>query len=378
MRLCVFTPDLDGIDERRDALVAQFATVCPEPIDAVCFAGYRKTGTQLDELGCYLPYEQHSPIKMKMARSVFRIVDHVPAVPASVARAGLAWSSSWLIELLLACDPDAIGLDIAWPSQLNDVLAPEFAGPVYAFDRGAVRKVGGTLQQQHADATAKVTIVLPTYNGSKYLRQSIQSCLDQTFRNLELIVADDGSAENIGAIVAEFTDSRVRYLRHEVNRGLPATLNTAFRAATGDYLTWTSDDNYYAPQAIERLVRFLQRYPRIDFVYSSQYILDELSPSNNLRVQIAQPPQHLVDTNGVGACFLYTRDVYREVGDYSTAAELVEDYDCWFRVTRKFRVHRIIYPLYYYRFHQNSLTFARDRQEHAKQTLLVKQQHSAV
>ena len=123
----------------------------------------------------------------------------------------------------------------------------------------------------------RVSIVLPTYNGSKYLRQSIQSCLDQSHRNIELIVVDDGSRENIGAVVGEFSDTRIRYMRHETNRGLPASLNTGFQLATGTYLTWTSDDNYYAADAIERLTRFLQRHPTVSFVYSSMFIVDDRS-----------------------------------------------------------------------------------------------------
>src|SRR5438128_1966436 len=91
-----------------------------------------------------------------------------------------------------------------------------------------------------------VSVILPTHNGSKYLRQSIESCLSQTYLDIELIVVDDGSMDETSAILESLTDDRVRKIRHQTNRGLSAALNTGCAEARGEYLTWTSDDNLYA------------------------------------------------------------------------------------------------------------------------------------
>lgn len=101
-----------------------------------------------------------------------------------------------------------------------------------------------------AENSPKVSIVLPTYNGARYLRQSIDSCLGQTYRNLELIVVDDASTDTTPEIIRSYQDPRIRVIRHEKSKMLPESLNTGFRAVSGDYLTWTSDDNYYVPEAI--------------------------------------------------------------------------------------------------------------------------------
>ena len=86
-----------------------------------------------------------------------------------------------------------------------------------------------------------VSIVLPTHNGARYLEQAVQSCLDQTYRNWELIIVDDASTDETPALIARLVaaDSRIRSIRNEVNQKLPGALNTGFAQARGEYLTWT-------------------------------------------------------------------------------------------------------------------------------------------
>ena len=99
-----------------------------------------------------------------------------------------------------------------------------------------------------------VSIILPTYNGAKYLCQSISSCLLQSHENIELIIVVDGSTDETIEILKQIDDSRLRIIIHEKNRGLPASLNTGLKAAKGDFLSWTSDDNIYMGYAIEVLL----------------------------------------------------------------------------------------------------------------------------
>src|SRR5687768_16352258 len=103
-----------------------------------------------------------------------------------------------------------------------------------------------------------VSIVLPTYNGCRYLCESIDSCRKQTYPHWELILVDDCSTDDTPRIMAEAvrSDARIRSVRHETNKKLPSGLNTGFRLAKGDYLTWTSDDNCYRPEALAEMVAF--------------------------------------------------------------------------------------------------------------------------
>jgi len=96
-----------------------------------------------------------------------------------------------------------------------------------------------------------VSAVLPTRNGSRYIDRAIESVVEQTFADWELIVVDDASTDDTAAKIDAWArrDERIRSVHLEENRKLPGALNEGFRLAKGDYLTWTSDDNWYAPEA---------------------------------------------------------------------------------------------------------------------------------
>ncbi len=202
----------------------------------------------------------------------------------------------------------------------------------------------------------KISIVLPTYNGAKYIQQSIVSCLNQTYRNIELIIIDDGSTDDTPKIIKSYTDKRIKYLRHDENSGLPQALNTGFAHATGDYLTWTSDDNYFSEKALEIELSFLTENHCL-FVYCDFYKID--NDNSKLSVERLDDALQLENGNGVGPCFLYSKTVKEATGDYDVHTKLAEDYDYWIRISKKFVMHHLAEPLYYYREHANSLSQSR-------------------
>jgi glycosyltransferase involved in cell wall biosynthesis len=205
-------------------------------------------------------------------------------------------------------------------------------------------------------ASPLVSIVLPTYNGSRYLEQSVQSCIAQTYKNWELIVVDDGSNDETAKIIAGYVnrDQRIRSVTHKRNRGLPAALNTGFANSKGAYLTWTSDDNLYEPEALQLMVNYLEDYLEIAMVCCDVKTIDSAEHQLELwRSLLADEPGGLC----IQGCFLYRRRVYESVGDYDEELSLVEDYDYWLRVNRWFRIARLegVSP-YKYRLHPKSLT----------------------
>ena len=201
-----------------------------------------------------------------------------------------------------------------------------------------------------------VSIVLPTYNGSRHIAQSIESCLNQTYRELEIIVVDDASTDDTPAIVDGFLrkDGRVRCIRHPVNRKLPAALNSGFAHCRGKLQTWTSDDNFYTPDAIAAMAEALNSNAGVDIVYANQTIVDEagaeVGPWNN------GPIHHLIYRNCIGGCFLFRQAVCRDVGGYNEESFLVEDYEFWLRASLRHRFTHLERPLYFYREHPGSLT----------------------
>ena len=208
-----------------------------------------------------------------------------------------------------------------------------------------------------------ITIVLPTYNGAKYLRESIDSCLAQTFRYWELIIVNDCSTDETGAIAEEYAarDKRIRVIHNKTNLKLPVSLNVGFRQARGEYLTWTSDDNLFLPHALEQMVGFLREHPEHIMVCASYERIDtEGQPSGWVYTPLKH---HILAGNCIGACFLYHRNVLETVGEYDPNWFLVEDYEYWIRIAINYGIGTIgviSQVLYWYRLHPQSLTCSRE------------------
>lgn len=203
-----------------------------------------------------------------------------------------------------------------------------------------------------------VSIVLPVYNGEKYIRESIDSVLHQTYQNWELLILDDCSTDATARIAMEYAgkDPRILYHRNEKNLRLPRNLNRGFSLAKGVYLTWTSDDNRYKPKAIETMVRALEQNRGSGFAFASCRIIDAEGREIEYIMVGDHSKKRVVGSNGVGACFLYTRAVYEAVGEYDPDYALVEDFDYWQRIMSRFDSVAIPEILYEYRWHDGALT----------------------
>ena len=201
-----------------------------------------------------------------------------------------------------------------------------------------------------------VSIVLPVYNGSRYLRQAVDSILAQTCRDWELIIVDDASTDETPRVVTALSasDARIRGLRLDRNRRLPAALNRGFEEARGQYFTWTSDDNMFRPQAIEEMVAVLEAQRTVDIVYADRTYIDE--EGQCLRSVPVEPVDAMADHNPVGACFLFRRHIHEALQGYDESLFLAEDYDFWLRASCRFKFCALHQDLYLYREHGASLS----------------------
>lgn len=211
-----------------------------------------------------------------------------------------------------------------------------------------------------------ISIVLPTYNGAKYIRHSIESCLNQSYRNIELIIVNDASTDSTPNIIEEYShqDNRVKILHHSKNKKLPSALNTGFSASKGSYLTWSSDDNIYNETAMYEMLNFLTKNTKYSMVYTNYIKVGSSSEPKLIRNPYIT---ELLFGNPIGACFLYTRRVYEAVGDYCTNSFLAEDYEYWVRIFESFEIAHFDSCLYQYSCHDNSLTAS-----HSINTILEK------
>ena len=269
--------------------------------------------------------------------------------------------------------------DLALPSA--DTLAIDSADPGPS-DMGARPKTtqagDGLPFACHPTYRPKVSVVLPVWNQAEFLAGSVRSVLAQSYENLELIVVDDGSDEDLSsALTPWLDDSRVRVIkrRHE---GIAAALNAGFREASGDFLAWTSADNLMKPEMLSALLGYLLRRPSVRMAYSNIELIDDRGrPLTGSDVRVMHQRPHvthqldlprstealgLEDDNFVGSCFLYRRSAAMAAGEYDGSLLGAEDYDYWLRLTEIGEVRRIDGDecLYAYRVHDGSLTGRHD------------------
>lgn len=206
----------------------------------------------------------------------------------------------------------------------------------------------------------RVSVVMPVYNGEKYLKQSIESVIQQSYKDWELIIVNDCSTDRSRDIMQSYVevDSRIRIVDNSNNLKLPMSLNAGFREARGEYLTWTSDDNLYKVNALEELVGYLENNPEIGLVYSDMDYVDALL--NFIKEQRLEP-EMLLYSDCIGASFMYRREVLDKVGEYDPDMFLVEDYEYWIRISEQFKIGHLNKNLYTYRMHGSSLTETRKK-----------------
>ena len=140
-----------------------------------------------------------------------------------------------------------------------------------------------------------VSVIMPTYNGEKYLAASIDSIISQTYKNWELIITDDCSSDGTRAIIRRYVaqDSRIRAFFFEENQGSGATRNKCIEEARGRYIAFCDSDDRWLPEKLEKQVRFMQKNGHA-FAFSSYYTCNEEGTLNG--IVIAPEKQSLTNT----------------------------------------------------------------------------------
>ncbi len=139
--------------------------------------------------------------------------------------------------------------------------------------------------------TPTVSILIPTFNRAHYVGDAIASALAQTLTDTEVIVVDDGSTDATPELIARISDTRLRYVRHEANRGIPETRNTALASAQGQYIAWLDSDDTARPTRLQKQVDFLRDNPGIAMVGSAAGKMNiDGSPKRGIRMPPLNPP----------------------------------------------------------------------------------------
>lgn len=195
-----------------------------------------------------------------------------------------------------------------------------------------------------------VSVIMPSYNTGKYIRQTIESVIAQTYTNWELIIVDDCSKDETDSIVRQFLyDNRIKYIKNKTNKGAAVSRNRALREANGKWIAFLDSDDLWKPEKLEKQIAFMRKNG-YHFSYTDYSEIDERGRLNGVTVT---GPKKITKTGFYNYCWpgcltvMYDRDFVGLVQIYDIKKN--NDYAIWLRVCRKAVCFRLKENLALYR-----------------------------
>lgn len=204
-----------------------------------------------------------------------------------------------------------------------------------------------------------VSIIVPTYNTEKFIRQTIESVQNQTYSNWEMILADDASTDKTVAIIEEFAknDNRIKLFKLPENRGNGFARNTALEKATGKYIAYLDADDLWFPEKLEKQIQFLKTN-NLHFTFSFYDSIDEEGNNLNRRVESPNPLTYkeLFFCNYVGnLTAIYDADYFGKIILETTQKR--QDWRIWLTILKQIKIAKpVAEPLAFYRIRKDSVS----------------------
>jgi len=204
-----------------------------------------------------------------------------------------------------------------------------------------------------------VTVLLPVYNGEKYLREAIDSILNQTYTDFEFLIINDGSTDRTEEIILSYTDPRINYVKNEQNIKLIATLNKGLKLAKGKYIARMDGDDVSLPTRLEKQIGFMEKYPEIGLCGSYiqtleaglEYIVKYQTESDQIKFRL------LFDTHFPHPAAVLRKSVLTENNlEYELKYIHAEDYVLWNRMALHTGLHNIPEVLVLKRSHDEQVS----------------------
>ena len=214
----------------------------------------------------------------------------------------------------------------------------------------------------------KVSVLLPAYNQEELIKQTINSVLDQTFADFELIINDDCSTDKTVDTIKSFNDSRIKASFSEENEGTVASLNKMLKTARGEYIAVIGADDLWKMEKLQKQVEYLDKNKDIAATFSYADIIDENAsvlgkashfPIDIFKYDYKNRQKTLCDffLGGNRLChasLLVRSDVHKEIGEYNLAYRQLHDFDLWIRLLSCYEIYIMKEPLVEYRFIKGS------------------------
>ncbi|BBD54714.1 glycosyltransferase [Planktothrix agardhii] len=212
-----------------------------------------------------------------------------------------------------------------------------------------------------------ISVVIPVYNGAKTIQQTINSVLNQTFKDWELIIIDDGSQDSTVKIIREIEDSRIRIFSYD-NGGLSLSRNRGIHHAQGEYITFLDADDLWTSDKLEAQFQALEEHPEAAVAYSWTDYIDQSSQflhSGRHITMNGDVYQHLLVNNFLenGSNPLIRKQALNQVGGFDSSINSVADWDMWVRLAALYQFVAVPLPQILYRVSTHSMSSQIKNQE---------------
>lgn len=219
-----------------------------------------------------------------------------------------------------------------------------------------------------------VSVLIPAYNHERYIEEAILSVINQTYKSIELIVADDGSSDRTKDILQHLQQKYQFHLILQDNQGLIKTLRTLRKKAQGKYIALLASDDFFHYEKIEKLVLFLEKYPHYAMVYSKIIVVD-CNSQEVMRIEESYCDGKIFNDLLMGKFFinsvgtLIRKDIYMQY-DYDEG--YIEDLQMWLKIAKKYEIGFYNEFLSYYRKHVNHISSNIFKMQEAEKKILEK------
>ncbi|HSA06013.1 MAG TPA: glycosyltransferase [Candidatus Gastranaerophilales bacterium] len=204
----------------------------------------------------------------------------------------------------------------------------------------------------------KISVLMPVYNGAKYLKEAIDSILAQSFKDFEFLIINDASTDNSAEIIKSYSDNRINFLNNEKNIGLAASLNKGLDIAKGEYIARMDQDDISLPQRLQKQIEFMNKNPEIDICGSWIKFFGEM----NFVAKYAQSHKQIVSNMFTSSPFAHPSVIIKKERfdqhnlRYNPDLKTAEDYELWTRASKYLKFANIQEVLLNYRTSPSQMT----------------------
>jgi glycosyltransferase involved in cell wall biosynthesis len=208
-----------------------------------------------------------------------------------------------------------------------------------------------------------ISVILPVYNAERFLKEAIDSILQQTFSDFELLLINDGSTDGSEQIIASYTDPRIVYIKNEKNEGLIYSLNKAIDLARGRYIARMDADDVSLPQRFEKQLRYLEEHPDVGVVAATVSFINERGekigdwPLDKNAISARTIRKKMASECCIAHPTVFLTAVLLKRYKYNPLQRNIEDYDLWLRMLDdNIVIGKVGEDLLFYRIHSSSVT----------------------